>query len=443
MTTISANFTLVKPLWIRSAVPLRQQSSLLNSHSRLEMSESQSRIVEGLFAINKPPSVSSAQVIRNLQKVFNISNLFTPWLEAERANRDQESRYQRKRRNQKRLQVKIGHGGTLDPMATGVLILGVGKGTKQLQSFLECTKSYEAIVLFGAATDTYDNLGKVLKRASYEHIDKESVDKVLQQFRGKIMQRPPIYSALRMDGKRLYEYARDGKDIPREIEKRPVEVMELEMIEWLDGRNHNYNILEREAELESRNIAEKVLDLEDSAATAVDGKRPCEGSLSSSMKRKRLLDDLRDESVTNKKPTLSQQGTDPSTLMSGGLQIPNDDQPLSETSKSSSPKGSKATLHRPPAVKLRMTVTSGFYVRSLAHDLGEAVVSLACMSALVRTRQGQFELGRNVLEYEDFEKGEDVWGPKIKSLIQAPENEVKFAKSVSNEEAVAESPPHL
>ena len=105
-------------------------------------------------------------------------------------------------------------------MATGVLIMGVGKGTKQLQGFLECTKSYEATILFGAATDTYDVLGKVLRRAEYKHVTKEGVEKALAGFRGNIMQRPPIYSALRMEGKRLYEYAREGKEIPREIEER-------------------------------------------------------------------------------------------------------------------------------------------------------------------------------------------------------------------------------
>ena len=130
------------------------------------MSKSPGRIVEGVFAIDKPASVSSAQVIRNLQHVFNPSDLFAPWLEAERAARDKQARNQRSRRRDKRVQVKIGHGGTLDPMATGVLIMGVGKGTKRLQGFLECTKSYEATILFGAATDTYDTLGKVLRRAA-------------------------------------------------------------------------------------------------------------------------------------------------------------------------------------------------------------------------------------------------------------------------------------
>jgi len=68
----------------------------------------------------------------------------------------------------------------LDPLATGVLITGVGKGTKQLQGFLNCTKSYEAVVLFGCATDSYDRLGKIVKRAPHAHITKDRVDEALK-----------------------------------------------------------------------------------------------------------------------------------------------------------------------------------------------------------------------------------------------------------------------
>lgn len=142
-------------------------------------------------AINKPKSLTSAQVVRDLQRFFTTSKLFAPLLSLERAKRDEENIFQRKRRKDKRLQVKIGHGGTLDPLATGVLIIGVGKGTKQLQRFLECTKSYEATLLLGAATDTYDVIGRVLSKAPYSHVTKEDVETALKGFRGNIMQKPP------------------------------------------------------------------------------------------------------------------------------------------------------------------------------------------------------------------------------------------------------------
>ncbi|KAL2048101.1 hypothetical protein N7G274_000012 [Stereocaulon virgatum] len=391
----------------------------------LRMAKSQLKVVEGVFAINKPPDISSAQVIRNLQQHFNPSTLFAPWLAAERASRNAESRPQQRRRRDKRLQVKIGHGGTLDPMATGVLIMGVGKGTKYLQNFLECTKSYEATILFGGATDTYDTLGKVLRRAEYGHVTRETVKKALGSFTGKIMQRPPIYSALRVQGKRLYEYAREGKEVPTEIMERPVEVKKLQIVEWLDGGSHQYNLPEEEAEVEAKEVANKVLHLDYvvAGASIIDGTEDVNGT-----KRKRELAGFGDSVVSNKRPALEQEdASSPQMLMSGGLQIPeldsskspeptlptsadHDCRPLLQESLPSLDKG-------PPAVKLRMTVTSGFYVRSLSHDLGEAVGSLACMSALVRTRQGDFELGKNVLEYEVLERGEDVWAPQIQKLL--------------------------
>ena len=374
------------------------------------------------LAINKPSSISSAQVIRNLQGYFNTSALFAPWLAAERASREKEQKGQRNRRRNRLSQVKMGHGGTLDPMATGVLIMGVGKGTKQLSDFLECTKTYKATILFGAATDTYDTLGKVLRKASYAHLTQEKVEDALKIFRGKIMQRPPIYSALRVQGKRLYEYAREGKKIPKEIEPRPVEVKELEIMDWMEGGSHKYEWPKEEAEEEAKDIADKVLHLDQVAASSANDHDTSVGGT----KRKRILEDVEDESVSSKKPALESAEIDPQTLMSGGLDPPGDSTPhASPVADAASPveksKPETPLLVQdkgPPAVKLRMTVTSGFYVRSLSHDLGEAVGSLACMSDLVRTRQGDFELGKNVLEYDELEKGEEVWGPQVKRFLE-------------------------
>ena len=293
-------------------------------------------------------------------------------------------------------------------MATGVLIMGVGKGTKQLQEFLECTKTYEATILFGAATDTYDVQGQVLRRAEYRHVTREGVEQALDKFKGKIMQRPPVYSALRMQGKRLYEYAREGKEIPREIEERPVEVKELEIVEWMEGGSHNFRLPTAEAEDEANNLAEKVLHLGEAVAQSANG------VASTGTKRKRFLDDG-DSVIPFKKPEL-RHDEESRCLISEGLQSPNrspEDLPANGHSLRDSP----ATVEGPPAVKLLMTVTSGFYVRSLSHDLGEAMGSLACMCALVRTRQGDFELGKNVLDYENLEEGEEVWGPKVEQLL--------------------------
>ena len=306
--------------------------------------------------------------------------------------------------------------------------MGVGKGTKRLQDFLECPKNYEATVLFGAATDSYDTKGKLLRRAPCEHVTRAQVEEALKKFRGKIMQRPPIYSALRMDGKRLYEYAREGKEVPREIEERPVEVKALEVLEWLDAGTHDYSFPEEEAEVEARHLAEKILHLgdgDDAPGKEGTGASDREIQASPRTKRKRSLDDVEDEVVTNKRPTLSQEATDPSTLMSGALPANvNEESPEPDPQRPSLEVKAKAPS-LVPAVRLRMDVTSGFYVRSLAHDLGEAVGSLACMCALVRTRQGNYELGKNVLEYEDLEKDESVWSPQVEALIEASQHQME------------------
>lgn len=406
------------------------------------MSTSTSKIVEGVLAINKPSSISSAEVVRRLQHCFNTSKLFAPWIEEERHRRIREiDRHNRNKKKNKRVDVKIGHGGTLDPMATGVLILGIGKGTKHLQQFLACTKTYEATVLFGAATDSYDTLGKVLRRGSCRGLTREKVEEALEQYRGKIMQRPPLYSALRIDGKRLYEYAREGKEVPREIEKRPVEVQMLEIVEWLDGGKHDYKHPKEEAEAESKELAEKVLHFNSIVVPFEDrvNSAASDAGNSPASKRKRILDDSDESAVVKKKPNLEHQKTDPQTLMSGALdpQEEKAELPAQGATHSESQQTSLSEDPEPPAVKLRMTVTSGFYVRSLCHDLGETLGSLACMSALVRSRQGQFQLGENVLEYDLISKGEEVWGPKVKGLLDDFERETdgKTERSATSDES--------
>ena len=404
-------------------------------------------------AINKPKFITSAQVVRDLQEAFNPSKLFAPWLAAEKAARDSLSPNQKRRRRDKRLNVKIGHGGTLDPLATGVLIIGVGKGTKKLQGFLECTKAYEATLLFGAATDTYDVLGKVLSKAPYSQVTKHKVEEALGAFRGRIMQRPPIFSALRIQGKRLYEYAREGKEVPAEIQERPVTVKDLEITKWLEPGTHNYRWPSIEAEKEDQAVAKKLLHLEDVALEAKDKMTSvdevgCADSAtmigaakisdpqadftmtsspdtSNGVKRKLADEDQEDDDlVFDARPPSKRREVNEEFLMSGALQSPApekisysesqphslSDQPITSTRPPSSEGG-------PPAVKIRMTVTSGFYVRSLCHDLGEAVGSLGIMSELVRTRQAEFELGKNVLDYEDLGKGEDVWGSKVEGML--------------------------
>lgn len=450
---------------------------------------------------------------------------------------------QRKRRKDKRIQVKIGHGGTLDPLATGVLIAGIGKGTKSLQDFLTCTKVYETVVLFGTSTDTYDRVGKVLKRAPHAHVTKEMVEEALEQFRGKFMQLPPLYSALKMNGKPLYEYAREGKEIPREIERRAVEVLNLEMVEWMEGGTHEHVAPTDEAGHAEVNVANKLWKQENALPKAprksrspvpqaskeevtatepvADSKKPADETVAqavvdsetkvkdegiakpattedgdvamedvpassalrstteieanSSAKRrpslqdtqaspteeateaearedfeqqKRKLSEDQDDLVrSNTKPKRPRKNAPESTadtaMMSGGLAEADGSDP--QTSIEKSP---PADVKGPPAVRLRMTVTSGFYVRSLCHDLGAAVGSAALMAELERTRQGAFELGKNVLEYEKLKEGEKVWGPLVEEMLDdwhkkgeksAPKSELSESKGEMSESKVEES----
>ena len=382
-------------------------------------------------AVDKPKGVTSAGLIRDLQRAFNPSKLFAPWIANERAIRAESDRHQRGRRRDKRLNVKIGHGGTLDPLATGVLIIGIGKGTKRLQSFLGCTKSYHATLLFGAATDTYDTEGKVLNKAPYSHITRGMVEKALEAFRGSIMQRPPIFSALSVQGKRLYEYAREGKELPVEIQERPVTVEEIEITEWLEGGTHDYKWPTEEAPSEEKTVAEKVLHLGENRQDAV----PSRSRLDRAVKRKRDPNDEDDDGlVIDTRPASKRRETDSENLMSGALAAPTGNSSPKSLENNENSIKTDNPAPTPPAVKLRMTVTSGFYVRSLCHDLGKAVGSLGIMSELVRTRQGEFELGRNTLSAEELNAGEDVWGPRVEAMLD------DWNRSLSTQEETFEPP---
>lgn len=365
-----------------------------------------------------------------MQREFNPSKLFAPLLSTMQSVREREHHNQRKRRKEKRIQVKIGHGGTLDPLATGVLTIGIGKGTKALPEFLLCKKTYEAVVLFGASTDTYDRVGKVLKRAPYEHLTREKVEEALKQYRGKFMQLPPLFSALKMDGKPLYEYAREGKTIPRQIERRPVEVSELEILEWMEGGTHNHKIPTEDAGHAEINIANKLWKQE--GALPASNKTEAEEGLEAFEGKKRKLSDAQDDLVSDKPPSkYAKRVSTQDVTMSGGLPAP-----ASLSAAEIETEDSTRPVKGQPAVKLRMTVTSGFYVRSLCHDLGAAVGSAAFMAELERTRQAGYEVGKNVLEYSDLAKGEEVWGPQVESMLdgwyksnESPKKEGRSSKS--------------
>ena len=124
---------------------------------------------------------------------------------------------------------RIGHGGTLDPLATGVLPVFVGRATRGVEFFEHAEKTYEAVLRFGVTTDTEDITGTVLEEKEV-HISEEDLLGILPKFRGKIQQIPPMYSALKVNGQKLYDLARKGKEVERQ--PREIEIFKLECLEF-------------------------------------------------------------------------------------------------------------------------------------------------------------------------------------------------------------------
>ena len=134
---------------------------------------------------------------------------------------------------------KVGHSGTLDPLATGVLVIGVGKGTKLLNYLEDHQKTYVAEALFGLKTDSYDILGNVIKEDHYFNINNELIDNSLLKLKEMTTQIPPIYSAIKVNGKKLYDYAKNGEMV--EILPRKIKIHELKRVS--DYQNNKVKIL--------------------------------------------------------------------------------------------------------------------------------------------------------------------------------------------------------
>lgn len=151
-----------------------------------------------IFILNKPLEFTSQDAVSKLKKILN--------------------------------QKKAGHTGTLDPMATGVLPILVGETTKLSKYLIEHKKTYIAVLKLGTCTDTGDSEGKIIeeKKVNIENLTKDKVEFALNEFLGKQIQTPPIYSAIKINGKKLYEYARNGIEV--EIPKREIEIYNIKLI---------------------------------------------------------------------------------------------------------------------------------------------------------------------------------------------------------------------
>ena len=152
--------------------------------------------MNGIVIIDKPQDWTSQDVTARLRRVFNTR--------------------------------RIGHGGTLDPMATGVLPVFVGRATRGVEFFEHAEKTYETQLLLGRTTTTEDVWGETLEERPVS-VTAEQVEKTLEQFRGDILQVPPMYSALKINGQKLVDLARKGKEVERQ--PRPITIHELTLLE--------------------------------------------------------------------------------------------------------------------------------------------------------------------------------------------------------------------
>ncbi|MBR3628494.1 MAG: tRNA pseudouridine(55) synthase TruB [Elusimicrobia bacterium] len=152
----------------------------------------------GLILVNKPIGITSFKLVHIIKKKLNVK--------------------------------KVGHCGTLDPLASGLMIILVGKYTKLQDKFMKQDKVYYATIKLGIKTDSGDLDGKIISQSNYSHITKESIEQTCNKFIGNIQQIPPMFSALKVNGQKLYELARKGITIERK--SRGITIYNIDLVEY-------------------------------------------------------------------------------------------------------------------------------------------------------------------------------------------------------------------
>ncbi len=157
------------------------------------------RPTSGILNIDKPYGITSMEVVRRVKRALGVRK-------------------------------GVGHGGTLDPIATGVIPVCIGQSTRVMEYLLDSSKEYTCRIHMGVSTDTYDAMGEITAERDASEVTRERIESALLEFRGQIEQVPPAYSALKRQGRRLYDLAREGVKV--ELEPRVVLVHETRLLEW-------------------------------------------------------------------------------------------------------------------------------------------------------------------------------------------------------------------
>ena len=161
-------------------------------------------MTEGIIVVDKPDGMTSHDVVACVRKKFNMR--------------------------------RVGHAGTLDPLATGVLVLLLGKATKLFSKFVSFDKAYQATLILGRQTTSADTQGDIIEEQPYDHITREQVESMFKEFTGDIEQVPPMVSAVKYKGRKLYQLARKGIQVEREPRKIRISRLQMEHFDPPDVR---------------------------------------------------------------------------------------------------------------------------------------------------------------------------------------------------------------
>ncbi|CAN3475861.1 tRNA pseudouridine synthase 4 [Diutina catenulata] len=363
------------------------------------------RKMNGVFAVDKPSGLSSAQFIAKIQELFTDSDVFKKDMvdaRNKRINDLKTSRWSEAKiaKKLKQLKIKIGHGGTLDPMASGVLVIGIGSGTKKLQDYLnKCTKVYETKALLGISTTTGDCEGEIITKNRVDHITPEMAKETPAKFIGDLKQTPPIFSALKVKGKPLYEYAREGIPLPVDaIKVREVKVNDIKL-ETSDLLTTDHPFKKLESQLDENGV-------------------PKEHGLANNP-------------TLNDAPLYySQQYMDSEAAAGREVTMPKPEPLVEDT-----------LPEKLPMVHFTASVSSGTYIRSLISDFGKALDSSAYMVELIRCQQSAWKLGENTFSMDQFEGDERVWGPVLKKVLDNEPGTVNVPEELAKQQKVVDELP--